>query len=300
MTNDFDDVRALRPSPPPPTESAIHRSRKELMSAIDSEARSTTARQRSRPAAPRVRFLRPLAAVGSAAAVFLGLFALGDRAGGPAWLDAEASAATVFAGAVDRASVTPASTPTGQIRHLRFRNLTDPGHPVYDVYIRPDGTAMVGPANRPEALEPTDGFVTAGEIDSLPTDSAAMRRRLLAMAEQLGYDPPGERPERGLYRVATDLLPDPGLTHEARAAIYRVLEGLDLRAIRARNLGPSIDADGRPVITLEFAFQEGAVDRMTIDQRDASLVSVTTRLADGELLGGQVYLVADTLTAIPR
>lgn len=169
-------------------------------------------------------------------------------------------------------------------------------------------TATSGPTARrwsarpvvPAALEPSDGYLTARDISGLPTDPPVLKRRLIAMARRHGYDMPGERPELGLYRLACDLLVDPGVGHAAKAAIFRVLAGLDLRAIQARNLGRSIDAQGRHVVTLQFRFEEDAVDRMVVDERDGNVVALTTRLASRTLLGGQIYLVQELVAAIPR
>ncbi|MGW6376690.1 hypothetical protein ACWFRB_11595 [Rhodococcus sp. NPDC055112] len=192
------------------------------------------------------------------------------------------------------------STPVGPgpIRHLRFTNLTDEGQPTYDTFVRPDGTALVGPAGG--VLEETSGYRTRAQLDGLPTDPDQLRTRMLSLSHELGLGYADEAPDRALYRLATELLPDPAVTAEVKAGIYQVLAALDLEAIRARDLGVGADRTGRPGFVLEFTFEEGYVDRMVIDSGTGALMSVETLDRDGTLAGGQVYVFAEMVDAMPQ
>lgn len=309
--NVFDRFRALRPSTPPPTSDVVQRSREQLMQTI---IESTTTAQAGHPgeapAAPtrrraRAGRRRPVLAIGlgAGAAAALAAFAffalvLAGGGGGLAPLPAQASAQTVLHDAGRLTAATAAAPGSKPIRHLRFRNLTDAGAPVYDLYVRPDGSALVGRVGEP--LTATDGYLTQAQIASLPDRPDALRQRMLTLSGQLGLGQPGERPERALYRLAGELLPDPGVAPKVKAAVFAVLSRLDLDAIRARNLGHRRDAQGRDGIALQFAFDEGAVDRMILDERTGRLLSTVTTLPDGARLGGQVHLAADTRASIPR
>jgi len=189
------------------------------------------------------------------------------------------------------------TTGDATIRHIEFRNLSDKGHPVYDVYVRPDGTAMVGRTGAP--LTATSGYLTADQIAGIAGDPSGMEQRMATLAETLGLGMPGERPERAIYRLATELLSDPGVPAATKAQVYDVIKGFDLDAIKARNLGERTLEDGTTGIELEFRFEEGATDRMLLDRDTGALLAISTVLPDGSVLGGQQYLEQDKVAAVP-
>ncbi|WP_127916457.1 hypothetical protein [Prescottella agglutinans] len=186
---------------------------------------------------------------------------------------------------------------TGPIRHLQFANLTDAGHPTYDTFVRPDGTALVGRVG--EGLHETSGYLTSAQLADLPVDPDQLRSQMLTLSHQLGLGYADEAPDRALYRLATKLLPDPAVTPDVKSGIYRVLAGLDLEAIRARDLGIGTDRTGRPGYVLEFTFEEGYVDRMVIDTGTGALISVETLDREGKVFGGQVNVFAEMVDHMP-
>lgn len=239
------------------------------------------------------------ASVAAAAAIAVPLV-VGNQAPPPT-SPAQVSAMDAPGVALDHAAqlvaYTDASVGSGPIRHIRFRNLTDAGHPVYDRYIRPDGTALVG--ERGGALESTGGYLTSDELASLPTDPEQLRPVLQSLAARYDLALPGEAPERATFRVAIDLLTDPGVSPQAKAGIYRVIAGFDESSVRAENVGQVTDAAGRPGIGLTFHFSEGVNELLVLDSETGAILSDTAVLADGSLLGGQVYLVERLLDQVP-
>jgi len=240
-----------------------------------------------------------LVAAAACAAVLAGI-ALQHR-GSPVvtpTLDASSTPGVALRNAAFLVEKAPARDENGPIRHQRFRNLTDAGHPVYDAYVRPDGTAMVGPVAGP--LEQSSGYLTSAQLASLPSDPRQLLVRMTDLAKELDLGFPGERPERAVYRLATELLPDAGLSPEVEAAVYEVVSGFDLTAIHATNRGVGTDAEGRTGLVLQFTFEEGVVDTLVLDRTTGHLLSTTSTMPDGSALGGQVYLETDTLASIPQ
>ncbi len=186
---------------------------------------------------------------------------------------------------------------TGSIRHLQFTNLADAERPTYDTFVRPDGTALVGEVGGD--LHETSGYLTSAQLASLPADPYQLRTQMLSLSQQLGLGYVDEAPDRAVYRLATKLLPDPAVTPAVKSGIYRVLAGLDLEAIRARDLGIGTDRTGRPGYVLEFTFEEGFVDRMVIDSGTGALISIETLDSDGGVFGGQVNVFAEMVDRTP-
>ncbi|GAB2768298.1 hypothetical protein GCM10027020_21540 [Nocardioides salsibiostraticola] len=300
---DFDEFRSGRPLPQPPSDEVITRAKEKMMNAIELETR-TTQTPRNEPAITRdqrhrfrARWVKVAATVAAAAAVTAVAVTSGqpdqpDQ--NPAVIQADGPA-VVFRLAAEHIESSGPATGSGTIRYQQFRNLTDPGTPTYDVYIRPNGTAMVG---EPGAqLEASDGYLTAAQLASLPAEPTALKARMLVLSRGLGS--PGERPERALYRLATDLLPDAGVSNEVKASIYRILADFDLEAIRAQDLGLGADPTGRTGEVVEFTFEEGTTDRLVLDRRTGALLSTESILPDGSFAGGQVYLNTDMVSGIP-
>ncbi|WFR70893.1 hypothetical protein P9209_15715 [Prescottella defluvii] len=194
-------------------------------------------------------------------------------------------------------AATTDTSETGPIRHLQFTNLTDADHPTYDTFVRPDGTALVGQVGGD--LHETSGYLTSAQLADLPAAPDQLRTQMLNLSHQQGLGYSGEAPDRALYRLATKLLPDPAVTPAVKAGIYRVLAGLDLEAIRARDLGIGTDRTGRPGYILELTFEEGYVDRMVIDDVTGALNSVETLDRDGKLFAGQDYVSAEMVDEMP-
>lgn len=288
-------IRALRRSVPAPTNDVVERSRVRLLAVI-AEENTAPASPEGRQRRERSR-ARRIVLVGAAATVATAVvFALDPSGGRITELDDASAAATELRRVAVVATHGEASEPL-PIRHIRFRNLTDTGAPVYDVYIRPDGTAMVGRVGA--ALGPTDGFLESPEIASLNSSPEHLRQQMLQLAARHGFGTPGERAERSLYRLATELLPDPALAPPVRAAVLEVLASLDLEAINARTLGKTSDPAGRQGIALAFTFEEGTISQLVLDETTGQLLSDTTVLADGTPLGGRVFLGSETTDVIP-
>ncbi|WP_458690965.1 hypothetical protein [Nocardia tengchongensis] len=185
----------------------------------------------------------------------------------------------------------------GSIRHLRFTNLADEGFPSYDIFVRPDGTALVGKVG--EDLHETSGYLTHEQLTGLSPDPDQLRTQMLNLSQQLRLGYPGEAPERALYRLAPKLITDPDVTPAVKAGTYRVLAGLNLEAIRARDLGIGTDRIGRVGFVLEFTFEEGYVDRMVIDSGTGALLSTDTINREGAVVSGEIYDFAEMLDQMP-
>lgn len=305
---DFTEIRGRRPEPQPPRDEVVLRARKSLMRTIENEA-STTPPAALAPGSRdtvvrlddrRRRVRRVIAGVGAAACVAVAASAF---VVGPDGLGTPEQTQVVAAGPQftlqQAAVVAELSVPvgTGPFRHLRFTNLTDVDHPTYEAYVRPDGTALVGKAGGD--LHETSGYLTRAQLASLPTDPYQLRTRMLSLSSELGLGYPGEAPDRALYRLATKLLPDPEVTPEIKAGIYRVLAGLNLKALKARDRGVGADRTGRPGDVLEFTFEEGYVDRLVIDRETSALLSTETADREGKLAGCQVYVSAEMVDRMP-
>jgi hypothetical protein len=305
---DFTEIRGRRPEPQPPRDEVVLRARENLMRTIETETSTQpSAVEATDSRAPvvrldqrRRRIWRVVAGVGAAAcvAVAASIFVVGDDGlGGPEHAQVLAAGPQFTLQQAALVAETSDSVGTGPIRHMRFVNLSDEGHPTYDRYVRPDGTALVGKAGGD--LQETSGYLTSAQLAELPTDPYQLRTRMLSLSSELGLGYPGEAPDRALYRLATELLPDPGVTPEVKAGIYRVLAGLDLEAIRARDLGVGADRAGRPGDVLEFTFEEGYVDRLVIDPQTGALLSTETKDREGKPAGGQVYVSAEMVDTMP-
>lgn len=305
---DFTEIRRRRPEPEPPRDEVILRARRNLMRTMETDG--STPSSVSEATGPRNKIVR-----------------LGGFRRRPGWVTAVVSAACVavsvlvFAARYDdmrvpeqsqvvtvgaaftleqTAALVEARTDpieTGPIRHLQFAKLTDADRPTYDTYVRPDGTALVGEVG--EDLHETSGYLTSAQLADLPGDPDRLRTQMLSLSQQLGLGYAGEAPDRALYRLATKLLPDPAVTPEVKAGIYRVLAGLDLEAIRARDLGVGADRTGRPGHVLEFTFEEGFADRMVIDRGTGALIGIETVDRDGRVFSGQVNVFAETVDRMP-
>ncbi len=305
---DFTEIRSRRPEPQPPHAEVILRARRNLMRAMETEESTqqsvseaagssksvvTVGRFRRRPG-------RVTAGVSAACvAVSVLVFAVGyDEMGVPEHSQVvTVGAARTLEQTADLVAATTDPIETGPIRHLQFTNLTDAGHPTYDTFVRPDGTALVGKVGGD--LHETSGYLTTAQLDGLAVGTDGLRTQMLSLSQQLGLGYIDEAPDRALYRLATKLLPDPAVTPEVRAGIYRVLAGLDLEAIQARDLGIGTDRTGRPGYVLEFTFEEGYVDRMVIDSGTGALLSVETLDREGEVFGGQVNVFAEMVDRMP-
>ncbi|MFI6432350.1 hypothetical protein [Rhodococcus oryzae] len=305
---DFTEIRDRRPEPQPPRDEVVLRARESLMRTIETEtAPQPPAVEGAGSGAAvvrldqrRRRIWRVVAGVGAAAcvAVAASIFVVGDDGLGESGQVQVVEAGPQFT--LRQAALVAEKSDlvgAGPFRHLRFVNLTDEGQPTYDAYVRPDGTALVGKAGGD--LQETSGYLTSAQLAELPADPYQLRTRMLSLSSELGLGYPGEAPDRALYRLATELLPDPGVTPEVKAGIYRVLAGLDLEAIRARDLGVGADRTGRPGDVLEFTFEEGYVDRLVIDRETSALLSTETADREGKLAGGQVYVSAEMVDAMP-
>ncbi|PTR39901.1 hypothetical protein C8K38_1141 [Rhodococcus sp. OK611] len=305
---DFTEIRGRRPEPQPPRDEVVLRARENLMRTIETEtAPQPPAVEATDSPAPvvrldqrRRRMWRVVAGVGAAAcvAVAASIFVVGDDGLGESGQVQVIEAGPQFT--LRQAALVAEKSElvgAGPIRHMRFVNLTDEGQPTYDAYVRPDGTALVGKAGGD--LQETSGYLTSAQLAELPADPYQLRTRMLSLSSELGLGYPGEAPDRALYRLATELLPDPEVTPEIKAGIYRVLAGLDLEAIRARDLGVGADRAGRPGDVLEFTFEEGYVDRLVIDPQTGALLSTETADREGQPAGGQVYVSAEMVDTMP-
>jgi hypothetical protein len=301
---DFAEISGQRPEPQPPRDEVIRRAREKLMRTIEQEQNTTIRDQQARvpdlaTTRRRRQVIRVVAGIGAAAAI--AALAVVVNQDGPVKPDQQSVVASGPVGVLQHAAtVVVALDPAGHgtIRHLRFTNLTDAGHPTYDAYVRPNGSALVGIANG--VLEATDGYLTSAQLADLPADPPALLEKLMTMSHHLGYESPDERPERGLYRLATTLLPDPAVSPEVKGAIYRVLANLDLKAVRARDLGVGSDDAGRTGQVLEFTFAEGYVDRLVLDPKTGALLATKTLDRDGKLVGGQVYISSELVEQMPQ
>lgn len=305
---DFTEIRGRRPEPQPPRDEVVLRARESLMRTIETETSTQPPAVEGAGSGAvvvrldqrRQRIWRVAAGMGAAAcvAVAASIFVIGDDGlGGPEQVQVIAAGPQF---ALQRAALIAEksdSAGTGPIRHMRFVNLSDVDQPTYDAYVRPDGTALVGKAGGD--LQETSGYLTSAQLAELPADPYRLRTRMSSLSSELGLGYPGEAPDRALYRLATTLLPDPEVTPEIKAGIYRVLAGLDLEAIRARDLGVGADRTGRPGDVLEFAFEEGYVDRVVIDRETSALLSTETADREGEPAGGQVYVSAEMVDTMP-
>lgn len=301
---DFTEIRSRRPEPQPPRDEVVLRARRDLMRTLSTQRSVSEATASPTTVVPLSRFRRRpgrVTAVVSAACIAISAMVLVvgyDRMSVPEQSQVVAvAAAHTLQQTADLVAATPEPIGTGPIRHLRFTNLTDAGNPAYDTFVRPDGTALVGKVGG--NLHETSGYLTNVQLAGLPADPDQLRTQMLSLSQQLGLGYDGEAPDRALYRLATKLLPDPAVTPEVRAGIYRVLAGLDLEAIRARDLGIGTDRTGRPGYVLEFTFEEGYVDRMVIDSGTGALLSVETLDRDGGVFGGQVNVFAETVDRMP-
>ncbi|PTR42086.1 hypothetical protein C8K38_111256 [Rhodococcus sp. OK611] len=306
---DFTEIRDRRPEPQPPRDEVVLRARENLMHTIETEtAPQPPAVEATDSPAPvvrldqrRRRIWRVVAGVGAAAcvAVAASIFVVGDDGLGQSGQVQVLAAGPHFTlqKAATRVAETSYLVGAGPIRQQQFVNLTDEGQPTYDRYVRPDGTALVGKAGGD--LQETSGYLTNAQLAELPADPYELRTRMLSLSSELGLGYPGEAPDRALYRLATELLPDPGVTSEVKAGIYRVLADLDLEAISARDLGVGADRAGRPGDVLEFTFEEGYVDRLVIDPQTGALLSTETADREGQPAGGQVYASAEMVDTMP-
>lgn len=292
--DDFAGLRHQRPEPTPPSSEVVRRAREKLMHAIEEEAGIPTVVGRRRPV--RRVVVAGLAAACAAAVVVAGAI---DNGGPTA---PEHSPSVVAAGPqvvlLNAANAVAASDPggSGDVRHMRT---TDAGDgTTYDVYVRPNGTAQLAKAGG--SFAETDGYVPSALLADLPTDPAQLRTRMLTVSRELGLGYPGERPERALYRLATEVLPDPGVSPQVKAGVYRILAALDLEAIRARDLGVSVDSQGRRGQVVEFTFEEGYSDRLVIDRSTGALLSSETYDRQHKLVSGQVYLSSELVDQVPR
>ena len=305
---DFTEIRGRRPEPQPPRDEVVLRARESLMRTIETETAPqppAVEATDSRAAVVRLdqrrrRMWRVVAGVGAAAcvAVAASIFVVGDDGLGESGQVQVIEAGPQFT--LRQAALVAEKSElvgAGPIRHMRFVNLTDVGQPTYDAYVRPDGTALVGESGGD--LQETSGYLTSAQLAELPADPYQLRTRMLSLSSELGLGYPGEAPDRALYRLATELLPDPEVTPEIKAGIYRVLAGLDLEAIRARDLGVGADRAGRPGDVLEFTFEEGYVDRLVIDRETSALLSTETADREGKPAGGQVYVSAEMVDTMP-
>lgn len=309
IESEFEQVQRACPTPLPASEVVVRRAKESLMAKITLEEAThhRSAPPTARPASVgrathRMRTVLRIAGASMAAAAVIGVVVA--RSTTPhhevptvSAIGTTATPAQVLESAAKLVAYTRPSPGSGEIRHIRFRNESDPGAPVYDAYIRPDGSAMVGKAGGP--LKPTQGYLSAAAITSLPSNPVRLRPALSHLATTAGYNGPGESPERGIFRISVDLLADPSVDRDVKAAIFRVLEKLDLNAIHARNLGAVTDPAGRHGIGLSFGFEEGTTEVLVLDRTTGALLSDTTRLADGSPFAGQVYLADENLTAIP-
>ncbi|GAB2655795.1 hypothetical protein ABI214_08180 [Prescottella soli] len=305
---DFTEIRSRRPEPQPPRDEVILQARQNLMRTIEiDESTQSSAFEATgspttvaKPGWLRRRPGRVTAAVSAACvAVSVLVFAAGyDHMGVP---DQSQVVIVGAARTLEQSAALVAATTepieAGPVRHLQFTNLTDADHPTYDTFVRPDGTALVGKIGGD--LHETSGYLTSAQLAGLPADPYQLRTQMLSLSRQLGLGYTDEAPDRALYRLATKLLPDPAVTPEVKAGIYRVLAGLDLDAIRARDLGIGTDRTGRPGYVVEFTFEEGYVDRMVIDSGTGALISVETVDRDGKLFGGQVNAFAEMVDQMP-
>ncbi|MDH6678088.1 hypothetical protein M2284_002291 [Rhodococcus sp. LBL1] len=305
--SDFTEIRRRRPEPQPPRDEVVLRARRNLMHTIENdESTQPYASEDPGPPTPVVShgWLRRqpgrVTAVISAACVAVAALVLAVGYGGMG-VPEQSQVVTVGAARTLEQSATlvgaTTESETGPIRHLQFTNLTDADHPTYDTFVRPDGTALVGQVGGD--LHETSGYLTSAQLAELPAAPDQLRTQMLTLSHQQGLGYSGEAPDRALYRLATKLLPDPAVTPEVKAGIYRVLAGLDLEAIRARDLGIGTDRTGRPGYVLEFTFEEGFVDRMVIDSGTGALISVETLDRDGKLFGGQVNVFAELVDEMP-
>lgn len=256
--------------------------------------------------AVRRRATAALAAAAVAAAVGIGLVVTADRDAGPDRTTPPVAGDRVIATTasptrvLETAAFLVAGRPVpgeGDVRHLRFRNYTDEGHPVYEVFINADGTARVGGQGGP--FENTDGYLTSAQIRALPTDPASLRPAMESLAGQTGLGSPGEAAERAVFRLGVDLLADPGAGPELKGAVYGVLASLDADAVTVAAVGATEDPTGRPGVGLRFTFEEGLVEDLVIDARTGALLSDLSQLADGTPFGGRAYLEQDLVTEGP-
>jgi hypothetical protein len=247
------------------------------------------------------RFAIGIAAASIAAAVAIGVPLATDHSSpqhAPAVITAADTPTGVLTHAARLVAYTGAADGSGPIRHLQFRNLTDPGSPIYDEYVRPDGTALAGKSGG--NLEETDGYLTSNQLAGLPSDPAQLRPALERLAAQLHLGYTDEAPERAIFRLAVQLLPDPGVSPQVKAGIYRVIAGFDLDAVKARNLGEVTDSAGRPGIGLAFQFEEGVTEKVVLDRNTGGLLSDSSVFPDGKPLGGQVYLTEELVDQVPQ
>lgn len=304
---DFPEIRSQRPEPQPPRDEVILRARANLMRTMEIDE-STQPSASAATGSPTTgitlgRFLRrPGRVTAAVSAACVAISVLVFTAGYDHMRVPEQSQVVTVGAAhtlEQSAALVAATQPieVGPIRHLQFTNLTDADHPTYDTFVRPDGTAFVGKVGGD--LHETSGYLTSAQLAGLPADPYELRTHMLSLSHQLGLGYIDEAPDRALYRLATKLLPDPAVTPEVKAGIYRVLAGLDLEAIRARDLGIGTDRTGRPGYVLEFTFEEGYVDRMVIDSGTGALISVETVDRDGEVFSGQVYVFAEIVDQMP-
>ncbi|MGO4202209.1 hypothetical protein AB4Z09_10710 [Rhodococcus sp. TAF43] len=305
---DFTEIRSRRPEPQPPGDEVILRARRNLMRTIEIEKSTQRSASEATGSSTTVvtlgRFRRRpgrVTAVVSAACVAVSVFVFAagyDHMGVPEQSQVvTVGAARTLEQTADLVAAMTEPIETGPIRHLQFTNLTDADHPTYDTFVRPDGTALVGKVGGD--LHETSGYLTSAQLAGLPADPYQLRTQMLSLSQQLGLGYVDEAPDRALYRLATKLLPDPAVTPEVKAGIYRVLAGLDLEAIRARDLGIGTDRTGRPGYVLEFTFEEGYVDRMVIDSGSGALISVETLDRGGRFFGGQVNVFAEMVDHMP-
>jgi hypothetical protein len=203
--DELEPVRSVRPIVPEPSAEVVATAKATLFRAIQAEREGMTSGVVDQLSAVRsrrskaARYQRPFAVAAAllvAASVAFGVVALQSPtkvktvAARP--LDGTSSPAKVLNQAADLVLADYRTPQSGSIRHTQFRNLTDAGHPVYDLYVRPNGTAMVGQVGA--KLTATDGYLTAAQIASLPSNPTALRKRMLTLAAQLGLGYAGESP----------------------------------------------------------------------------------------------------------
>lgn len=294
--DDFASLRAQRPDPQPPSDEVIRLAKEELMQRIQDEHSQPAPVVSSKANwGRRVRIGLAAATIAAVAGVGAVVAVTNHGPNPPSSISAQATPQQALESAARLVSYSQPAA--GPIRHIRFRNETDPGDPTFDAYIRPNGSAMVGKAGGP--LVETDGYLPTAELANLPSDPTNLRAAMTALAVKHGYGLPGQVEERALFRLAVDLLSDPGVSDGVKAGAYRVIAGFNLAAVRAKSLGMVEDAAGRPGIGLQFHFEEDANEVLVISQATGTLLSDTTTLSGGQPFSGQTYLLQENVSAIP-
>lgn len=292
-----DELRSVLPNPAPASADATRRAREALSALIAEDEKPHPV---VTPLARRRSPYRRLTAALLVAAAVIGVAAVGQRVlTDPEPVRTAAVRLTADqtpAEALHTAGILLASAPakgTGDVRHLRFRNYSDPGTPVYDLYVYPDGTSSLDDEPRGEVA----AYLTRDQLESLPTDPTALKAAMLELAKTQ-WTLPDEDPARGLLRLGVDLLTDPATPAATKKAVYGVLAGIQSETIGVNNLGRTDDLEGRPGIGLRFTFPEGAVETLVLDARTGALLSSSTT-QDGLAFSGQAYLLSELVEEPP-